>query len=443
MPRFTVAIVGGGLCGLVLALALEKYAPDVDYQIYEAVAELTTAGAGIGVPPRTLFVLRELGLESALLKIAGNGEKDRLNILFRKSDQKEGYAFIDPTPDSTELQWTFHRGELQKLFLDHICYPERIHMGKRLASYTQSVGPNGRVELRFHDGSTAACDVMLGADGIKSQVRATMYTQLANAAQNAGRAEEAVSLRSHINAVFSGSSVYRGLLEREAVVDDAKSSSNMLINIAMYPISQGRILNVAASITNPELEGTVYEGPWTTEVSREEVRREYVGWESEVEEVVQQIGSWNKWAINVVKDLPTFVDTRVALLGDAAHSMTPFQGAGAGQGFEDTLMLGILFGQSVVTKDSIPAALRIYDQFRRFFAQKVAALSMQSGLMQSLIYPELDAAIAAGRASVTEEEYLARIAENIERLKEWRRGTDVMEDCLSAVRLLRDTISGE
>ncbi len=55
----------------------------------------------------------------------------------------------------------------------------------------------------------------------------------------------------------------------------------------MYPISQGRILNVAASITNPELEGTVYEGPWTTEVSREEVRREYVGWESEVEEVVQ------------------------------------------------------------------------------------------------------------------------------------------------------------
>lgn len=68
---------GGGLCGLLLALALEKYAPDVDYQIYEAAAELTTAGAGIGFQPRTLFVLRELGLEPALLKISGNGEKDR------------------------------------------------------------------------------------------------------------------------------------------------------------------------------------------------------------------------------------------------------------------------------------------------------------------------------------------------------------------------------
>lgn len=103
-------------------------------------------------------------------------------------------------------------------------------------------------------------------------------------------------------------------------------------------------------------------------------------------------------------------------------------------------MLSMLFGQSVVTKASIPATLKIYDQFRRPVAQKVAALSVQSGLMQSLIYPELDADISAGRTSVTESEYLAKIAENIERLKEWRRGTDVMEDCLSALQLLRDTI---
>lgn len=129
-----------------------------------------------------------------------------------------------------EAQWTFHRGELQKLFLEHIRHPERIHMSKRLASYAQSKGPDGRVELRFHDGSTALCDVMVGADGIKSQVRAAMYTQLADAAQNAGRTEEAASLRSHINAVFSGSSVYRGLLEREPVTDgNAKQSSYMTI----------------------------------------------------------------------------------------------------------------------------------------------------------------------------------------------------------------------
>lgn len=74
------------------------------------------------------------------------------------------------------------------------------------------------------------------------------------------------------------------------VTTDALPDADAILyvqNIAAYPISQGRILNVAASITNRELEGTIYEGPWTTEVSQEEVRKEYVGWEPEVEEIVQ------------------------------------------------------------------------------------------------------------------------------------------------------------
>lgn len=58
-------------------------------------------------------------------------------------------------------------------------------------------------------------------------------------------------------------------------------------NIVAYPISQGRILNVAALVMDPKLEGTLYEGPWTTDVPQEEVRREYVGWEPEVDDFVQ------------------------------------------------------------------------------------------------------------------------------------------------------------
>lgn len=106
-------------------------------------------------------------------------------------------------------------------------------------------------------------------------------------------------------------------------------------------------------------------------------------------------------------------------------------------------MLGMLLGQATVTKASIPATLKIYDQFRRPVAQKVAAVSLESGHMHALMYPELDAEISAGRVSLTESEYLARIVENIERLKKWRQGTDIMEDCLSALRLLQDTVSGD
>lgn len=141
---------------------------------------------------------------------------------------------------SAEIQWTFHRGELQKLFLDHIRHPERIHLGKRLVSYTQSKGPNGQVTLRFQDGSTATCDVMLGADGVKSPSRAAMYTQLADAAKQAGKAEETTSLRSHINAVFSGFSAYRGLLEREPIPDGQAKPLNMsAIMIVSWTVTLG------------------------------------------------------------------------------------------------------------------------------------------------------------------------------------------------------------
>lgn len=93
MPKFTVAIVyvhqhvaivmcaltpcsrGAGLTGLFLAIALDKYAPDIDYRIYESAAELTTAGAGIVLPPRTWYTLQQIGVAQALLEIAGNTKK--------------------------------------------------------------------------------------------------------------------------------------------------------------------------------------------------------------------------------------------------------------------------------------------------------------------------------------------------------------------------------
>ncbi|KAH9853973.1 FAD/NAD-P-binding domain-containing protein [Lenzites betulinus] len=446
MSKLTVAIVGAGLCGLVFALALEKYAPDVDYQIYEAAAELTTAGAGIGLQPRTLFVLRELGLEEALLKISGTIDSQRVTLVYRKSDQRDAFTFNHSSLD--EPQMTFHRAELQKLFLDHLRRPERIHLGKRFTSYTQHQGPNGQTEVHFKDGSTVQCDVLVGADGIKSGVRGAMYTKLADAATEAGHDEEAQKLRSCIRAVSAGQFVYRGLIEREPIAEGKPRPLNMshlMIyggknhHLIAYPISQGRILNVAAVVHRPELVGTIYEGPWTAEAPREEVVQSFVGWDPEVEDIMQNMKSWSKWAVNMVNNLPTFVDGWVALLGDAAHSMTPHQGAGAGQGFEDCLMLGMLLGQPNVKKDNIPAVLKIYDHYRRPVAQMVAALSLQSGHLHSFMDPELSEVtpeMSAAGKGITKE-YLDRISVVIEDLKAWRRGTTVMPDCQAALDRVR------
>ncbi len=125
------------------------------------------------------------------------------------------------------MQWTVHRGELQKLFLEHICHPERVHLGKRLASYVQPKDADGPIELRFQDGSSTSCDVLFGADGVKSTVRAVMFTQLADAAKDAGCEQESDLLRSCIPAAWSGTTVYRGLLERDPIADGKPPPLNM------------------------------------------------------------------------------------------------------------------------------------------------------------------------------------------------------------------------
>ncbi|KAH9857574.1 FAD/NAD-P-binding domain-containing protein [Lenzites betulinus] len=444
MPRFTVAIAGGGICGLVLALALDKYAPDVDYHIYEAAAKLSTVGAGITVQPRSLFVLQDLGLGPALRKISGNGETESMNMVYRKSDQRDGFIFNRADP--AERQWTFHRGELQALFLEHIRHPERIHLGKRFVSYTQPQDSNSEIEIRFEDGSTASCDLFVGADGVKSAVRATMYKQLADAAMAAGRNAEAESLRSFGPAIYSGVSAYRGLVKLDPSTSegDARPTS-VVAHVVMYPISRGRVLNIVAAFTRPELYGTIYTEPWTTSVSADEVTKAFDGWEFNVQDTVKKATGWSKWAINVVKDLPTFVDGRVALVGDAAHSMLPHQGAGAGQGFEDVLLLGRLLGESLVTKRNIPAAFKTYDRFRRPTSQEVASFSMQSGKMHSFFDPDFAVALReAGDVNQLspEHEYFPKLANKIERLKDWQRGVTIEKDCLAAVGQVREALSG-
>ena len=67
--------------GLVLALCLKKYAPDVRFDIYESAPELTEVGAGIGMSPRIWSLIKELGLEEELLTIQGTEGREGTSFL--------------------------------------------------------------------------------------------------------------------------------------------------------------------------------------------------------------------------------------------------------------------------------------------------------------------------------------------------------------------------
>jgi salicylate hydroxylase len=103
-----------------------------------------------------------------------------------------------------------HRAEFHEVLLNHSSSHCRAVPSKRLESYTQR--PGAPIQLRFQDGSTATCDILIGADGLKSAVRKTMLQEAALWAESQRRNAEAAELRNSCEARFSGVLSYRTLI---------------------------------------------------------------------------------------------------------------------------------------------------------------------------------------------------------------------------------------
>jgi salicylate hydroxylase len=105
----------------------------------------------------------------------------------------------------------FHRAHFHGIFLSHLPPSCTTHNAKRLKSYIQPCSRNSPITLTFTDGSTATCDVLFGADGIKSAVRNVMLRELAEVVSSDAKQ----SVLSCINPVWSGVTAYRTLIPAE------------------------------------------------------------------------------------------------------------------------------------------------------------------------------------------------------------------------------------
>ncbi|KAJ7304548.1 hypothetical protein DFH08DRAFT_985774 [Mycena albidolilacea] len=388
--RLRVAICGAGIGGLTLALALSQY-PDIEVELYDAAAALAEVGAGIGIFPRPWKIIQMLGLEEDLLKTTERKPVQGLVPAFnwRKGDQQAGFTFTTLVTNGTLI--TLHRADFQTVLLRHLPKSCRVNCSKRLRTYTQR--ESGPTELVFEDGSRTFCDVLVGADGLKSSTRSAFLSERANWMQGRRRWQEAAEIASCIDPVWSGTIAYRALIPGDRLKATAPGHPVLTTPtqyIIAYPISHGKMINFVAFVCRHDLENTKFDGPWMGPSDTSQFAGLFAHWEPECVETPL------RWAIHTVKPLRSFVSGRTVLIGDAAHAMTPHQGSGAGQAIEDAYILATVLGHRRTTRANLPRALRIFDEIRRPAATAVVEASRMNGRYFSFEVDGIDFARYSG-----------------------------------------------
>ncbi|KAF7300219.1 hypothetical protein MKEN_01345700 [Mycena kentingensis (nom. inval.)] len=462
VKRLRVAICGAGIGGLTLAVALSQY-PDIDIELYEAAKSLTELGAGIGLFPRPWRVMRKLGVDQELINTCEIKPKEGAvsSFHYRKSDQPMGFEFSTLITNGSLI--TLHRADFQSALLSRLPKSCRIVCSKRLRTFFQQ--SSGPTQLEFEDGTTATCDVLIGADGLKSATRAAMINERIKWMQQHGRWEDATDIAKYIHPSWSGLVAYRSLIPAEklrnlfpghAVLTTPTQYLGKEGYVIAYPIQQGRMVNCVAFTCRHNLENTRYEGPWVGPADKAQFAGYFAHWEPEVQALLQvrttslfthilnflsSVKCVEKplaWAVHTVRPLPSFVSGRVALLGDAAHAMTPHQGSGAGQAIEDAWILAKLLGNPATTRENVHNALRAFDEARRPLAHRIADGCRENGRYFSLAVDGVD--FGNGRQTPETWKNLQQLHALVVKNWEWAWTTSIDSTLEDALQMFEATL---
>lgn len=376
-----IAIVGGGIAGVALALDLCRHS-HLDVRLFESAAAFGEVGAGVSFGANAVRAIGGLGIGEPYRQIADQTPAPWQDVWFEwRRGADAGYLGASVAPGVG--QSSVHRAD----FLDALAsrLPQGIAcFGKRAVQVQQA---EEEVRVSFADGSSHHCDLLIGADGIKSSIRDHVL---------AGLGAPLAQPR------YSGTTAYRGLIDSqvlraayrdkgldEHLIDVPQMYLGLDAHILTFPVKQGRLINVVAFISDRSQAEPEWPAgqPWVRNASQAEMLQAFDGWGDAARVLLQCIGAPTLWALHDLAELPGYVHGRVALVGDAAHAMLPHQGAGAGQGLEDAWLLARLLGDAQLAGGDVQALLAAYDVVRRPRACRVQRTSREAGELYELRDP--------------------------------------------------------
>ncbi|HET9082603.1 MAG TPA: FAD-dependent monooxygenase [Trebonia sp.] len=335
LPR--IAIVGGGIGGLAAAAFLHRQG--LPATVYEQAAHLTEVGAGLVVAPNAARLLRRLGVLDDLRERAV-----RLDTGWEFRRWQDGTVLSAENLSAAcerlygEHTYTAHRADLLRVIESQVPAPS-VELGRKCVGLDAG---GSAPRLRFADGQVTEADVVIGADGIHSAVRNTLF---------------GVS-----PAAYSGICAFRALVPASEAPEFARRPAQTLWigpehHLVHYPVSAGQQVNLVAFA--PAGDYTVES--WTATATAEEFLAEFAGWDRRLTSLIRAGGTPGRWALLDRAPLPRWSEGGVTLLGDAAHPMFPFFAQGAAQAIEDAAVLARCLAGGA---DDPAAALKRYEELR-------------------------------------------------------------------------------
>jgi salicylate hydroxylase len=339
-----VVIAGGGIGGLCAGIALAKVGFDVD--LIERAPALTDVGAGIQLSPNATKGLAGLGVLEAVAQVASAPQT--LEMRIGRTGEK---VFSIPIAQEARKRYGapylhVHRADLIEILSRAAKFAGvTVRLGARVSAYVRDVDG---LRVGLDTGAIIPCDLLVGADGVRSTVRRQML------GEQEPRYTGAVAWRMTVPADVAPD------LPHAAIVWAGPGR-----HAVTYRIRRNELINFVGVVETDKWPGESWDQPGDPT----ELADDFGGWAPPIPDILASASNCFVWALFDRDPLPRWSEDRVVLLGDACHPMPPFQAQGAAMAIEDAIVLAKCLQVHGVSQ----ASLTLYERIRKPRTTRVLA----------------------------------------------------------------------